>query len=61
VLEHPLNALAWLANELPKFGLQLSAGDYVTTGLTTEVYAATPGDQVTADFGPLGSVELKFN
>ena len=61
VLEHPLNALAWLANELPKFGLQLSAGDYVTTGLTTKVYAATPGDQVTADFGPLGSVELKFN
>ena len=61
VLDHPLNALAWLANELPKFGLQLSAGDYVTTGLTTEVYAATAGDQVTADFGSLGSVDLKFS
>ena len=61
VLEHPLNALAWLANELPKFGLQLSAGDYVTTGLTTKVFAATAGDQITADFGSLGSVDLKFS
>ena len=61
VLGHPLNALAWLANELPKFGLQLSAGDYVTTGLTTQVYLAKPGDQIDADFGPLGNVDLKFN
>lgn len=58
VLGHPLNVVAWLANELPKFGRRLSKGDRVTTGLTTDVYLAGPGDCLEADFGPLGRVEL---
>jgi 2-keto-4-pentenoate hydratase len=32
VLGHPLDALAWLANHLQSRGLQLQAGDIVTTG-----------------------------
>jgi 2-keto-4-pentenoate hydratase len=60
VLGHPLNALAWLANQLSSQGRGLKAGQYVTTGVTMEVYMGQRGDQITADFGPLGIVSLAF-
>ncbi|MEZ4673785.1 MAG: fumarylacetoacetate hydrolase family protein [Caldilineaceae bacterium] len=60
VLGHPLNALAWLANELPRHSKQLRQGDAVTTGVCMDVYFAEAGDRVTADFGPLGKVELQL-
>lgn len=60
VLGNPLNVVAWLANELPKFGRGLRRGDKITTGLTTGVYLAAPGDHLVADFGPLGRVEVTF-
>jgi 2-keto-4-pentenoate hydratase len=61
VLGNPLIVVAWLANELPKFGRRLSRGDRVTTGITTDIYLAEPGDQFLADFGPIGRVEMAFD
>jgi 2-keto-4-pentenoate hydratase len=60
VLGHPLNALEWLVHNLNARGLSLKAGQFVTTGVTTEVYMAERGDRITADFGPVGSVDLEF-
>jgi 2-keto-4-pentenoate hydratase len=60
VLGHPLNALHWLANSLRERGEVLKAGHYVTTGVTTDIYMAQPGDQIRADFGQIGTVELTF-
>lgn len=60
-LGHPLNVMAWLADELPKFGRQLKAGDLVTTGVVTDVFEAAAGDQVTAEFAGIGSVSLRFD
>lgn len=59
-LGHPLNALEWLVGKLGSHGLGLSAGDYITTGVTTDTYMAQVGDAVRAEFGPVGSVELVF-
>jgi 2-keto-4-pentenoate hydratase len=61
VLGHPLNVMAWLADELPRFGLQLRAGDVVTTGVATDVFEADAGDSCVADFGPFGTVAVAFN
>lgn len=61
VLGHPLSVLAWLADELPRFGRQLLAGDLVTTGVVTDVFEADRGDTITADFDGLGSVSLSFS
>jgi 2-keto-4-pentenoate hydratase len=61
VLGHPLNVMAWLADELPRFGLQLRRGDVVTTGVATEVFEAGAGDSCVADFGPFGTVTVAFN
>jgi len=60
VLGNPLTVVAWLANELPKFGRRLGRGDRVTTGITTDIYLAEPGDHLAADFGPMGTVEMRF-
>ena len=61
VLGHPLEVLAWLASELSKHGGSLSAGDYVTTGLSTDgIYDANAGDNVIADFGALGQITVDF-
>ena len=61
VLGNPLNAMAWLANHLQSRGRALVAGDIVTTGTACDVYYAESGDEITADFGGLGSVSLSFN
>ena len=61
VLGHPLNVMAWLANELPKYGSALKAGDRVSTGVCTDVYGGKAGDRVRADFGVLGGVDLVFD
>jgi 2-keto-4-pentenoate hydratase len=60
VLDHPLNVIAWLANELPKYGKQLKRGDFITTGVVCDVYPAQEGDRMTADFGEMGRVDLWF-
>ena len=60
VLGHPLNALHWLANSLASRDIGLQAGQYVTTGVTTEVYMGQQGDWITADFGSLGTANVVF-
>lgn len=60
VLGHPLNVVAWLANELQAQGKALKAGDFITTGVISEVYYAQPGDILQADFGLLGKVDVRF-
>ena len=62
VLGHPLEVVAWLANELPRYGLRLSRGDFVTTGVTTDgIYPASAGEHLVAEFPSLGRVELKLD
>jgi 2-keto-4-pentenoate hydratase len=60
VMGHPLNALLWLVNTLSSRGIGLKASQYVTTGITTEVYMGEQGDVITADFGPVGMAEVTF-
>ncbi len=60
VLGHPLNVMAWLADELPQFDLQLRARDVVTTDVATDVFEATAGDFYVADFGRFGRVTVAF-
>ncbi len=61
VLGHPLNVMAWLADELPRFGSRLRRGDVVTTGVATDVFEAGAGDSCVADFGPFGTVTVAFD
>jgi len=60
VLGDPRAALTWLANELSRLGIALAAGQVVTTGTCLAPLPVEPTDHVFADFGTLGSVELRF-
>lgn len=60
VLGHPAQAVAWLANKLAEFGISLRKGEIVLSGSFTAALPIASGDFFCADFGPLGSVKIKF-
>jgi 2-keto-4-pentenoate hydratase len=60
-LDHPLIPLTWLANELSRTGVGLKAGQMISTGTLTGMLAPKPGETYVANFGPLGSVTLRFD
>ena len=60
VLGDPRVALTWLVNELSGLGLTLRKGEVVTTGTCLVPLPVKPHDRVSADFGELGRVEVKF-
>ena len=60
-LGDPINVMVWLANQQSKRGHGLQAGMVVSTGTCTGLDPVTPGDQVAAHFGALGTVEITFS
>lgn len=60
VLGDPRLALTWLVDELSAQGIALEAGQVVTTGTCLPPLEIRPGDHVFADFGALGSVDVRF-
>lgn len=59
-LDHPMVPLTWLANELSRTGIGLRAGQMVSTGTLTGMLAPKAGETHVADFGPFGSVSVRF-
>ena len=60
VLNHPASGVAWLANKLAPWGEYLEAGEIVLGGSFTRPVSAVAGDTFQADYGPLGSISLRF-
>jgi 2-oxo-hept-3-ene-1,7-dioate hydratase len=60
VLNNPANGIAWLANKLAPFDEGLQAGEIVLSGSFTRPVAAVSGDVFHADYGPLGSIAVRF-
>ncbi len=61
VLGDPRVALAWLVNELSSLGIELTAGEFVTTGTCMVPLEVRTGDKVRADYGSLGRVSVNFS
>jgi len=59
VMGHPLDALAWLANNLAARGLGLWRGDVVITGSLVTTKYPKAGDRIRFEAGELGAVELQ--
>lgn len=60
VLGHPAHGPAWLANKLSAHGERLEAGEIILGGSFTAPVAAAKGDSFHADYGPLGSISVRF-
>ncbi len=60
VLGDPRIALTWLANELRQHGLDLKAGQIVTTGTSVVPVPIVQGSRLLADFGCLGTVRTQL-
>lgn len=58
VLGDPRIALTWCINELSQLGIDLKAGEVITTGTAAVPLDIQPGEQVMADFGELGAVSV---
>ncbi|AKH88948.1 2-oxo-hept-4-ene-1,7-dioate hydratase [Edwardsiella tarda] len=60
VLNHPANGVAWLANKLAPYQVQLEAGQIILAGSFTRPVAARQGDTFHVDYGPLGAISCRF-
>jgi 2-oxo-hept-3-ene-1,7-dioate hydratase len=60
VLNHPGNGVAWLANKLALHDEALEAGEIVLGGSFTRPVPCAAGDTFHADYGPLGSISVRF-
>jgi len=56
----PAAAVAWLANKLSEFNIELKAGSIVLAGAVTAAIPAEKGDSFTVSFHGMGSVTVKF-
>jgi len=57
---NPAASVAWLANKLSSFGIELKAGSIVMAGAVTAALPARAGDVFTVSFHGMGSVSVKF-
>lgn len=60
VLNHPANGVAWLANKLSPYDVELEAGQIILGGSFTRPVAARRGDTFHADYGPMGCISCRF-
>lgn len=57
---HPFNVLDWFVNALSRRGIDLNAGEIVSTGTCTGIVYLEQGQTARADYGALGAIEVTF-
>lgn len=60
VLNHPANGVAWLANKLAPYDVQLEAGQIILGGSFTRPVPARKGDTFHVDYGVMGAISCRF-
>ena len=56
----PVEGLLWAANELPKYGMHLRAGQFVVSGTVTLPLPVSAGDRARIAFTGMGSIDAMF-
>jgi 2-oxo-3-hexenedioate decarboxylase/2-keto-4-pentenoate hydratase len=60
ILGHPLDALAWLADNMASRGRALKAGEFVTLGSLVATNWVAAGDEVLIEVEGLGEARATF-
>lgn len=58
--EDPIAGLLWAANELPKWGMHLKAGQFVVSGTVCVPLTVRAGDSAEIGFSGMGTIEATF-
>ena len=61
VLNDPVESVVWLARRMAQYGQQIEAGQIILSGSFIRPIECPPGADIHADFGPFGSVDLRFD
>ena len=56
----PVEGLLWAANELPKYGMHLQAGQFVVSGTVAPPLPVSAGDRARIAFTGMGSIDAMF-
>jgi 2-oxopent-4-enoate/cis-2-oxohex-4-enoate hydratase len=56
----PLASVAWLANTLGRYGVELTAGDVILSGSLVPLEPARPGDEFRLELEGVGSAAVSF-
>lgn len=59
-IDDPLGSIAWLANELARYGVVLTAGQSVLTGAVVRPLPIAPGDRWETHFSSIGTIQVSF-
>lgn len=60
VLNDPVESVLWLARRMAQYGQKIEAGHVILSGSFIRPVECPPGTQVSADFGPFGTVSIGF-
>lgn len=60
VLNDPIESVVWLARRMAQYGQRIEPGQIVLSGSFIRPVECPSGTEIHADFGPFGSVEIKF-
>lgn len=59
-LDHPINAVVWLANKLAEYDIALLPGEVILSGALSAAVPAEPGDEFEMKFNRMGNVKVSF-
>jgi len=60
VMGHPGHGIGWVCRRFAPHGIGLEPGQVILAGSFTRPVVVTPGDNILADYGPLGRIEVDF-
>ena len=61
VLNDPVESVVWLARRMADYGQSIAPGQIILSGSFIRPVECPSGSEITADFGPFGSVEISFS
>lgn len=60
VMGHPAHGIRWVCKRFAPHGIGLQPGQLILAGSFTRPVIVKAGDLILADYGPLGTIEVKF-
>ena len=60
VLDDPVQSVVWLARRMAQYGQSIEAGQVILSGSFIRPVECPSGAEISADFGPFGQVDIRF-